>query len=240
VILLAGGSGRRGSVLVRRLAARGQRVRVLTRDPARAATLVGPQVEAVPGDVRDPDALTAALAGIATVVSAVHGFAGPGRVTPAAVDRDGNRHLVAAAGAAGADMVLVSVVGAAPDHPMELFRMKALAEDALRGSGVAWTVVRSTAFAELYLELMDRSAGRSGRPLVFGRGNNPVNFVSVEDVAAVVELAVTDRCLRGQVLEVGGPQNLTLNELAALTQHGLGATHRPRRRLPGRASGRRR
>ena len=32
-------------------------------------------------------------------------------------------------------------------------------------------------------------AGRSGRPLVFGKGDNPINFVSVIDVAAVVEHA---------------------------------------------------
>jgi hypothetical protein len=32
----------------------------------------------------------------------------------------------------------------------------------------------------------------SGRILVFGRGDNPINFVSATDVAALVELAVTD------------------------------------------------
>jgi hypothetical protein len=60
------------------------------------------------------------VAGVRVVVSAIHGFAGPGRVTPASVDRDGNANLVAAAKAAGADVVLMSVVGAAPDHAMEL------------------------------------------------------------------------------------------------------------------------
>src|SRR6185437_2489210 len=56
------------------------------------------------------------------------------------------------------------------------------------------------------------------KPIVFGGGENPINFVSVDDVAAVVERAVTNTCLRGQVVEVGGPQDLTFNELAALLQ----------------------
>jgi NADH dehydrogenase len=66
-----------------------------------------------------------AVQGAQVVVSAVHGFAGAGRVTPATVDRDGNARLVAAAQRAVAEMVLVSVIGAGRQHPIELFRMKA-------------------------------------------------------------------------------------------------------------------
>ncbi|MGH2870729.1 MAG: hypothetical protein ACRDNK_24565 [Solirubrobacteraceae bacterium] len=53
---------------------------------------------------------------------------------------------------------------------------------------------------------------------LFGRGENPINFVSVGDVAAIVERAVLDVDLRQRVIEVGGPQNITFNELAALLQ----------------------
>jgi NADH dehydrogenase len=79
----------------------------------------------------------------------------------------------------------------------------------LRASAVSWTIVRATAFVELWAEIMRK-------PIVFGRGTNPINFVSVGDVTDVVERAVVDLSLRGQVLEVGGPQNLTFNELAAV------------------------
>ena len=92
--------------------------------------------------------LQRAVDGADVVVSAVHGFAGPGGVSPASVDRDGNRHLVDAAVRAGATVILMSVVGAAPDSPMELFRMKYAAEQHLRARGTPWTIVRSTAFLE--------------------------------------------------------------------------------------------
>ena len=141
---------------------------MLARDPARAGQPSGPLVEVVQGDLRVPATLPPALAGVRVVVSAVHGFAGPGRVTPKSVDRDGNANLVAAAKTAGADVVLMSVTGAAPDHAMELFRMKAAAESNLCASGVRWTVVRASAFLELYLELLPRSAGKSARPMVSG------------------------------------------------------------------------
>jgi uncharacterized protein YbjT (DUF2867 family) len=215
-VLVAGGTGRLGSIVVTALAEQGIDVRVLTRDPSRAAHVQGEHVEVVLGDVRDPGSLTAAADGAGVVVSAVHGFAGPGKVSPASVDRDGNRHLIEAACRAGAELVLMSVVGAAPDSAMELFRMKHAAETALAAGGVPGTVVRATAFLELWIDLLRRTAGGANRPLVFGRGQNPINFVSVRDVAALVERAVTDPATRGQTLEIGGSDNLTLDQLACL------------------------
>jgi uncharacterized protein YbjT (DUF2867 family) len=145
VILIAGGSGRLGTVVVRRLTARGLPIRVLTRDPARARHLASAQIEIAEGDVRDPASLATAAIGVDTVVSLVHGFVGPGRVSPASVDRDGNINLIAAAGSVGATVVLVSIVGVSATHPMDLFRMKYEAETYLRASAVPWTIVRATA-----------------------------------------------------------------------------------------------
>jgi NADH dehydrogenase len=217
VILVAGGTGRLGSLIVRRLQDGGSPVRVLTRNAGQARSMLPARVDLVTGDVRDPGTLMSAVSGASVVVSAVQGFAGGGG-SPASVDRDGNRHLVDAAHSVGADVVLMSVVGAAPDSPMELFRMKYAAEQHLRQSGVPFTIVRATAFLELWTELLRKTAGRSGRPVVFGHGENPINFVSVGDVAALVEHVVSDRSSRGTVQEIGGPENLTLNELAAAVQ----------------------
>jgi uncharacterized protein YbjT (DUF2867 family) len=228
VILLAGGTGRLGTVLAARLAERGLPVRVMTRDPARAAHLTGQGVQVVTGDVRDPASLAAAVRGAGVVVSAVHGMAGPGGVSPATVDHQGNVSLINAARAAGAELVLMSTVGAAADSPLELFRMKHAAEQHLRSSGAGWTIVRATAFLELWIDILSRTAARSGRPVVFGRGDNPINFVSVTDVAALVEHVVADPAARGRIIEIGGPDDLTFNQLAAAIQAAAGRTSAPR------------
>jgi uncharacterized protein YbjT (DUF2867 family) len=239
-VLVAGGSGRLGTLVVQALATRGAAVRVLTRDPARALHLAGDRVEVVAGDVREPKSLAAATEGVDVVVSAVQGFAGPGHGSPASVDRDGNIHLIDAARTNGADFVLMSVVGAAADSPFELFRMKFQAETYLATSGVSATVVRATAFTELWIELLRRTAGRANRPLVFGRGHNPINFVSVIDVADLVDRVVNDPSTRGQTLEIGGPQNVTLNELArdvaATLDHPGKPRHVPRAALHAMAA----
>jgi uncharacterized protein YbjT (DUF2867 family) len=228
VILVAGGTGRLGTLVVKRLVNRGLHIRILTRDPRRAAHLVGDHVEVLSGDVRDRASLGPATAGVGVAISAVHGFTGPRGDSLAAVDRDGNANLNDAIKAAGADFVLVSTVGAAADSPMELVRMKHAAEVHARASGVPTTTIRATAFLELWIELLEQTAERSGRPLVFGRGDNPINFVSVADVAALVEIAVTDPTTRGKTLEIGGPDNLTFNELAQAVQTAGGRTGAPR------------
>jgi NADH dehydrogenase len=228
VILIAGGTGRLGRVLTGTLTRRGLPVRVLTRDPARAASLAGHGIEVVTGDVRDRASLPAAARGADVVVSAVHGLAGPGGVSPATVDYQGNINLIDAARDTGAEFVLVSVVGAAASSPMELSRMKYAAEQYLRSSGASWTIVRATAFLELWIDVLTKTAARSGRPLVFGQGNNPVNFVSVTDVAALVGHVVTDPAARGRILEIGGPGNHTFNQLAAAVQAAAGRTTPPR------------
>jgi uncharacterized protein YbjT (DUF2867 family) len=227
MILIAGGTGRLGSLLVQRLHARGETVRVLTRDSRRAEHLPS-DVDVVIGDVRDAASLPSAVAGVATVVSAVQGFAGPGGGSPASVDRDGNKQLMDAASAVDADFVLMSIVGAAADSPMELFRMKWEAERHLGGSGLRATIVQATAFRELWEELMAQTAGRSGRPLVFGNGNNPINFVSVDEVACCLEHAVCDPTTRGRTLQVGGADDITFNQLAASVQAAAGRNGAPR------------
>lgn len=89
----------------------------------------------------------------------------------------------------------------------------------------------ATAFLELWIELLEQTAARSGRPVVFGRGDNAINFVSVNDVAAVVERATIDPTTRGEILEIGGPDNLTFNELARAVQTAAGRTS-PARHVP--------
>lgn len=229
-VLVAGGAGRLGSRLVDRFLERGLDVRVLTRVPERAR--LDARVGLVAGDVRDPSTVEPAARGVDTIVSAVQGLVGSGGVSPASVDRDGNKNLVDAAGSSGADFVLMSMVGASPDNPMELARMKYEAEEYARASGVPTTIVRSTAFTELWVDVLLSTSGRRGRPLVFGRGQNPINFVSVDDVAALVETAVMDRDLRGATLEIGGRENMTFDQLAAAIQYGSDHAGPPRHLSP--------
>jgi uncharacterized protein YbjT (DUF2867 family) len=224
MVLIAGGTGRLGTSVVELLTKREMQVRVLTRDRARAKHLDSDLVEIVEGDVRNPGSLEPAVAGVSTVISAIHGF-DDRTSSPEATDRDGNRNLINAAKAAGVGhVVLVSGVKSSPDHPMSLGRAKYAAEQFLKESGLVWTIVRGTAFMEFWANLVGQPLIDTGRTQVFGRGNNPINFVSVADVAKAVEMAVVDPSLRGVDMEVGGPENLTMNQVVEIFERVSGKT----------------
>lgn len=215
MILIAGGTGLLGTQVVRLLMALGLQVRVLTRDPSRAQQLASEQVAVVAGDVRDRGAVDRAVAGSRVVISAIQGFSGTGDATPRTVDLGGNGILIRAARKAGVEhFILVSVHGAAPDHPMELFRMKYLAEQELKASGLPWTIVRPTAYMETWAKLIGEPLLQTGKTRIFGRGTNPINFVSAHDVAQFVACAAQEANMRGEQVEVGGPENLSMRQVA--------------------------
>ena len=193
MILVAGGTGRLGTRPGGPAGRPGAGRPGADPRPARAADLAALGIEVVVGDVRDRASLAAAVRGarrrrlggprIHRARRRVPGHDRP----PGQRQPDRCRHEPRAL-----EFVLMSVVGAAADSPMELFRMKHAAEQHLLAGGAAWTIVRATAFLELWIDVLGKTAPRSGRPVVFGRGDNPINFVSVTDVAGLVDLAVTD------------------------------------------------
>jgi len=219
-ILIAGGTGTLGTQVVHRLIDRGMNIRVLTRDAEHARHLGGAKVEIVTGDLRDARAVARAVAGADTVINAVQaGFGATNGSSPKSVDGQGGSNLLAAAKANGVQhVVLVSIYDVAPGHPLELWRMKYRGEEELRASGLAWTIVRSTAFMEWAVGFICQPLIKHGKAVVYGRGDNPINFVSAHDIARFVELAVVDPALRGQLVTIAGPENLSLNQLAETFQ----------------------
>jgi uncharacterized protein YbjT (DUF2867 family) len=223
MILLVGGSGRLGSIVAQRLLAQGKTVRVMTRTPSSLAYLQQQGAEVVHGDLRDPVSLLRACQGVEQVVAAAHALVGKGDNNPQTVDDVGNRQLIDAAKATGVQHVMfVSVQGASPDSPLEFFRIKYRTEEYLRASSLHFTILRCSAFMDLWAQLIGQPILEQGRTTIFGRGNNPINFVAVEDVAQFVSIALDDPRARNQMIEVGGPANLSFNQMAATFEHASG------------------
>jgi nucleoside-diphosphate-sugar epimerase len=104
-VFLTGGTGFIGGEVARRLRARGDRVRALVRDPARARALADLGCDLVVGDLSDESALQAACDGADAVVhgAAVYEVGVPEDRRPALVDANvgGTERVLGAALAAG-------------------------------------------------------------------------------------------------------------------------------------------
>jgi uncharacterized protein YbjT (DUF2867 family) len=84
-------------------------------------------------------------------------------------------------------------------------------EDAVRASGLEWTIVRPGWFAQNFSEGFFREAVLSGELRLPG-GDGAASFVDADDIAAVAVAALTGDGHAGQVYEVSGPRALTLAE----------------------------
>lgn len=215
MILIVGASGRLGGAVAKRLLAQGKAVRLMTRTPSNLIHLKQQGAEVVSGDLRNPASLMSACQGVEQVLAAAHALTGKGDNNPQTVDDAGNRQLIDAARAAGVKhFVFLSILGASPDAPVEFFRIKYHTEEYLRASGLSFTIIRPSAFMDLWAQLIGLPILEQGKTTIFGRGNNPINFVAVEDVARFVCIAFENSRTRNEVIEVGGPENLTLNQVA--------------------------
>ena len=218
MFLIVGGTGALGSATARLLLQRGHKVRVMTRDPQRAAALKKLGAEVVQGDLRDKASLARACAGMDGVLAAAHSIMGRGAEASSKVDALGHKWLINVAQEAGVrHFVYTSAYGAAPTHPAAFFRIKHEVEQYLPHSGLAHTILRPTAFMESHAHmLIGQPILETGKVTLFGRGENPRNFVAAGDVAQFAVLALTVPQMAGAVVDIGGPDNWTNMEVARL------------------------
>lgn len=215
MILIVGASGHLGSAAAQRLLEQGKTVRVMTRNPASVSHLMQLGAEVVSGDLRNPASLQDACQGAEQVLACAHALNGKGNNNPHTVDDLGNRQLIEIAKAAGVKhFIFVSIRGASSESPLAFFRIKSAVEDHLRASGMPFTILHPTAYMDLWGELLGMPILQQGKATIFGSGNNPINFVAVKDVAALACAVLEQTNALNQVIEVCGPENLSMNQVA--------------------------
>jgi uncharacterized protein YbjT (DUF2867 family) len=232
VLLLTGATGEVGSALLTRLTAASVPVRVLVRDPRRlGAERV--RVQIALGDLTDPPSFRNALRGVRTVVHLAASARDQPRGSIEELNGIATWRLVSAAERAGVDhFVFFSALSASVHDRSRFLRAKALAEQAVRASGLRHTVFApSLVFSrgDRHLALLERLSLLPVVP-VPGRGRALFQPVWAEDVAACV-MAVLDRDgdTRAARHELAGPETL---DHVAIADTVLRAAGRPRPLLP--------
>lgn len=225
LILVYGATGTQGGPVADELISEGRRVRVITRDRARAAHLAARGAEVAEADLGDPDSLAAANEGVDRVVLQL----------PLQYDFDLHetygRNAVDAARNAGARFLVFNTsahVLAGTD--VHCYRARQEVVDHLQASGVSSVVLRPTFYLEILLGPWIKPGivqeGMVAFPLP---ADFPMSWVSATEMGSYAVAALDRPELSGQTFDIGGPEPLTGEKLASVFSRML---QRPTRYVP--------
>jgi NAD(P)H dehydrogenase (quinone) len=209
-IAVSGATGQIGGRVARLLAAAGENIRLIVRDPAKLA-IPGDHEIAVIDDYADGPGMAAALAGVGAVLM-VSGMESPDRLA---------QHLafVDSARAAGvAHLVYTSFYGASPTAIFSHARLHWDTEEYLKASGLPYTFLRDN----LYADYLPHLAGDDG--VIRGpAGAGKVSAVAQDDVAEVAALVLQHPAGHaGHIYDLTGPEGLTFTQIASMLSTAAG------------------
>jgi uncharacterized protein YbjT (DUF2867 family) len=206
VFLITGSTGNVGGELVRALVSAGKPVRALTQ--GHASPEFPPGVEPVTGDLNDPASLRPALAGAWGVF-----------LLPGYTDMPG---VLAEARRAGVSRVvqLSGMSAGTGDMDNAITRYMTETEDAIRASGLAWTILRPAAFMSNTFQWLPQL--KAGNVVRAPFGSIRTAVIDPADIAAVAVLALTMDEHEGRVYALSGPEPLAPADRVAILGQALG------------------
>ena len=213
MILVTGGTGTSGREIIgelQRIGATG--VRALVRDTSKASFIRDAGFELVEGDFERPETLNAALEGVERALLLT---------PPSPQTFNQQRSFVEAARRAGVrHVVKFSAFGADASAPEGFGKWHGQAEDFLKSSGLAWTMLRPNFFMQNLLGQARQIA--SQRVIYQPVGDAKASFIDVRDIASVAARALTEDGHEGKTYVLTGPEALSYYDVAAKLSEATG------------------
>jgi uncharacterized protein YbjT (DUF2867 family) len=214
-VLVAGASGLLGAEICRQLSARNLPVKAIVRstaDPVKTDPLFKLGVELVQGDLLNKESLSHALKGVATVIATVSSMPfsyKPGENDIQRVDEDGMINLIEASKSARVNHFIYTSFSINIDLDFPLRNAKRKVEKYLQKSGLTYTILRPGYFMEVWFSAGTGFDALNGKVSICGTGTNPLAYISYKDVAKFALKSIYHPDLKNEILELGGPQNIS-------------------------------
>jgi NADH dehydrogenase len=235
MILVTGGTGFVGSHLIRRLRQEGIPVRAIVRNPDKAQALKDLGVDVVKGDVSDAASLEKATSGIERVIHLVGIIQEGAGATFQGVHVEGTRNVIEATKKAGVrHFFYQSALGTRPNANSKYHKTKWAAEELVRAGGISYTILRPSLIygpGDLFTIRLSEMIRLSPLLPVIGSGRSKVQPIFIDDVATCILKAVTSDCCLNEIYEIGGPDQLTYEEVTVAIADAMGVK-RPTLHLP--------
>ncbi len=226
MILVTGGSGFIGRRVVTRLVDGGHKVRVFARGQRRVD--LPESVETVRGNVVSGEGLPEALAAAEKLVHLVGIIRETGDQTFESVIWRGTERVLEAVKVAGVTkFVYVSAIGAQDDPKYPYLYAKWQAERAVMASGLKYTILRPSIVFGEGDEFINALAGLVRyNPVVPVAGDGKARFqpIWVEDLVTCIVACLDEDVHVSETLELGGPEQLTYDEMLDTVKEALGRT----------------
>lgn len=217
MILITGCTGFVGSTLVRRLVHEGRQVRGLARNPERFKDPGVPRIPMERGDITDPLCLRRAMEGVDTVIHLVGILAESRGNTFDRVHAQGTRNVVNAARQAGVQRFLhMSALGTRADATSRYHQTKWQGEEAVRQSGLVYTIFRPSVIfgpRDEFVNQLARLLRHSPIAPILGDGRALLQPIWVEDVVRCFANALDNPATYGQTYVLGGPDQLSFQQV---------------------------
>jgi NADH dehydrogenase len=227
-VLVTGATGFVGHALLHRLSAAGHVVRCLVRRGSETRLRGLGAIARLEGDILSRESLEEGMAGCDAVIHLV-GIIREHRalnVTFERVHTEGTENVLDAAASAGIRRyVHMSALGARPGAASRYHRSKWAAEEAVRASGLEWTIFRPSIIygpGDGFVTMLASMVRRLPAVPVIGSGRTRLQPIPVEQVAAGFAGALELTETIGQTYEVGGPDAVTMPELLDLIGRAMG------------------
>jgi uncharacterized protein YbjT (DUF2867 family) len=224
MILIVGATGYLGGLIARRLLAQGRLVRVLVRPGSDHRPLVEAGAAPALGDVRQRDTLDVACRGVSTVITTAIARMHEDPAAAQAINLDGCLNLIDAAKAAGVKLfIFTSALGCDPDSPAPFVAAKGKVEQALRASGMPYTILAPDIFMDTWIMAIVGGPALQGAPVwLVGEGRDRHSFVAAADVAAFAVNALNNPAAVNQTIPIGGPAALSWLDAVGVFEQTLG------------------
>ncbi len=216
--------------MLRRLDSEGYAVRTLLPPSRRSPDLpLGVSMEVALSSILDERGVRAALRGAEVVVHLAgdEGFGGRGQVTGSLVE--GTRILIEAALESGLErLVFLSQLGADRSSAYPLMRAAGEAEEFIRRSGIPYTIIRpSVVYGPKDHFTTSIAMQFAMSPVVFpmpGDGSTLLQPLWIEDLAICIAWMLDEGATRNSILEIGGPEFLSYEQILRLVLEASGMT----------------
>lgn len=181
---------------------------LVSRSPDKLAEFAARGAEVRYGDFDEPDSLRSAFAGGERLLL----------ISTLSVGRRAQQHgrAIDAAKAAGIGRIAyTSTGGMHPENPAIVVPDHRATEEKLKASGVAWTIMRDSLYAEAaLLQILPRAIAMGRMRSASGEGRVP--FVAKADCVASAVAALAGDGHDNRVYEITGPELLNMGDLCAL------------------------